>query len=42
MGFNIQCKYRCPDLEAVRRRAIQIGATDAGILVQTDTFFHAS
>jgi adenylate cyclase class IV len=36
---NVELKVRCRDLEAVRRRAERLGARDAGILVQRDTFF---
>lgn len=36
---NVELKCRCPDLEAVRRRAEALGARDAGLLVQRDTFF---
>ena len=38
---NIELKCRCADLPAVRRRAEELGATDAGILEQRDTFFDA-
>jgi adenylate cyclase class IV len=38
---NIELKCRCADLAAVRRRAEQLGATDAGVLHQHDTFFDA-
>jgi predicted adenylyl cyclase CyaB len=36
---NVELKCRCPDLEAVSRRAVALGARDAGVLVQRDTFF---
>jgi predicted adenylyl cyclase CyaB len=36
---NVELKCRCADLEAVRRRADALGARDAGLLVQRDTFF---
>lgn len=39
---NIEVKCRCEDLEAVRRAAEALGARDAGVLLQDDTFFHAS
>ena len=38
---NIEIKCRCVDLDAVRRRAEALGARDAGVLRQTDTFFEA-
>ena len=41
MGRNIEIKCRCADLEAVRKRAESLGARDAGVLVQVDTFFAA-
>ncbi len=39
---NIELKCRCSDLDAVRRRAERLGARDAGVLRQHDTFFSAS
>ena len=39
MPTNIEIKYRCPDHAALRESAIAIGATPAGVLNQTDTFF---
>jgi len=39
---NIELKSRCSDLDAVRRRAEVLGARDAGVLDQRDTFFVAS
>ena len=38
---NIEVKCRCADLALVRRRAEALGARDAGVLRQTDTFFEA-
>lgn len=38
---NIELKSRCSDLDAVRRRAEVLGARDAGMLRQRDTFFTA-
>lgn len=38
---NIEIKCRCEDLDAVRTRAEALGARDAGVLRQTDTFFPA-
>ncbi len=38
---NIELKCRCPDLDAVRHRAQQLGARDMGVLDQRDTFFQA-
>jgi adenylate cyclase, class 2 len=40
-GRNIELKCRCDDLEAVRRKAEQLGARDMGLLHQRDTFFQA-
>jgi len=39
---NIEIKCRCADLAAVCRKAEELGARDAGVLIQSDTFFHAS
>lgn len=41
LGRNVELKRRCPDLEAVRRAAVALGARDMGILRQRDTFFNA-
>jgi adenylate cyclase class IV len=41
VGRNIEIKCTCADLAAVRRRAEALGARDAGVLVQVDTFFVA-
>jgi len=38
---NIELKARCSDLDAVRRSAEALGARDAGVLHQRDTFFAA-
>lgn len=38
---NIELKVRCSELEAVRRSAGALGARDAGVLHQRDTFFTA-
>jgi predicted adenylyl cyclase CyaB len=39
---NIELKCRCRDLEQVRRRALALGAREAGPLQQRDTFFAGS
>jgi predicted adenylyl cyclase CyaB len=41
VGRNIEIKCRCADLRDVRRRAEALGARDAGVLAQVDTFFVA-
>ena len=38
---NLELKCRCTDLAAVRRRAEALGARDAGVLRQVDTFYEA-
>lgn len=38
---NIELKWRCADLERVRRAAHELGARDAGLIHQDDTFFSA-
>jgi len=38
---NLELKCRCPNLEAARERAERLGARDAGLLRQEDTFFPA-
>src|SRR5688572_5186196 len=38
---NIELKCRCADLGEIRRRAEELGATDAGVLHQHDVFFDA-
>ena len=40
MPRNIELKFRCEHLDAVRDRARIAGATDEGVLNQTDTFFN--
>ena len=42
MPRNIEIKLRSNDLDAVRTRALQAGASDEGVLVQTDTFFRVA
>src|SRR5688500_14820388 len=42
MPRNIEIKLRCNDLDAVRTRALAAGATDEGVLVQTDTYFRVA
>ena len=42
MPRNIEIKLRCHALNDVRTRGLAAGASDEGLLVQTDTFFHAS
>jgi predicted adenylyl cyclase CyaB len=41
MARNIELKCRCAHLDAVRQRALTLGAEDRGMLVQRDTFFTA-
>ena len=41
-GSNIEMKARCADLDAAATRARALGAHDAGVLHQRDTFFAAS
>ncbi len=41
MPRNIEIKLCCDDLDTIRSRALAIGATDQGVLRQTDTYFHA-
>jgi predicted adenylyl cyclase CyaB len=41
MRTNIEIKVRCDDLDAVRRRAVALGATVSGQMNQRDTFFPA-
>ncbi len=38
---NIELKCRCADLDEIRRRARELGATDEGVLQQHDVFFDA-
>jgi predicted adenylyl cyclase CyaB len=42
MSRNLELKARCADLAAAARSAESLGATCQGLLVQTDTYFHAS
>jgi predicted adenylyl cyclase CyaB len=39
---NIELKSKCPDLARAREAALRLGARDAGVLEQTDTYFHCS
>lgn len=39
---NIELKSRCADLVAARQAALRRGATSAGVLEQTDTYFHCA
>jgi predicted adenylyl cyclase CyaB len=39
---NIELKSTCPDLEGARKAALRLGARDAGLLEQTDTYFHCT
>jgi predicted adenylyl cyclase CyaB len=39
---NIELKSRCADLAAARHAALRLGAADAGVLEQTDTYFHCT
>ena len=39
---NIELKSRCADLVRARDAALRLGATDAGVLEQTDTYFHCT
>ena len=41
MHRNIEIKCRCADLALARQRAEALGARDAGVLRQRDTFFEA-
>ena len=42
MPRNIEIKYRCPELAAVRDAALGIGATSTATLDQSDTFFRCT
>jgi predicted adenylyl cyclase CyaB len=42
MARNIEIKCRCNDLVAISARAAALGAEPRGVLVQRDTFFHAT
>jgi adenylate cyclase, class 2 len=37
---NIELKSSCSDLARARAAALRLGAADAGVLEQTDTYFH--
>jgi adenylate cyclase class IV len=39
---NIELKSRCRDLGEARAAAMRLGARDAGVLEQTDTYFHCT
>jgi predicted adenylyl cyclase CyaB len=39
---NIELKSRCADLTAARDAALRLGATDAGVLEQSDTYFRCA
>jgi predicted adenylyl cyclase CyaB len=39
MARNVEVKIRVDDLEAVRARALALGAADHGVLHQVDTYF---
>ena len=39
---NIELKSRVGDLVAAREAALRLGARDAGVLEQTDTYFHCA
>ncbi len=39
---NIELKSRCGDLARARDAALRLGARDAGVLEQTDTYFHCT
>jgi adenylate cyclase, class 2 len=39
---NIELKSRCADLARAREAALRLGACDAGLLEQTDTYFHCT
>jgi adenylate cyclase class IV len=41
MARNVEAKWRCADLAPLRERALALGAREAGVLGQTDTFFPA-
>jgi predicted adenylyl cyclase CyaB len=38
---NLELKARCPALKAARQSVCRLGAREAGIEIQTDTFFRA-
>jgi adenylate cyclase, class 2 len=39
---NIELKAKCPDLARAREAALHLGAREAGVLEQTDTYFHCT
>jgi predicted adenylyl cyclase CyaB len=39
---NIELKSKCPDLARAREAALRLGAREAGVLEQTDTYFHCT
>ncbi len=39
---NIELKSKCPDLALARDAALRLGAREAGVLEQTDTYFHCT
>jgi predicted adenylyl cyclase CyaB len=39
---NVELKSRCADLAAARDAALRLGAAGAGVLEQTDTYFHCA
>ena len=39
---NIELKSKCPDLARAREAALHLGAREAGVLEQTDTYFHCT
>ncbi len=41
MKRNLELKARCRDLKQAREAAEKLGAKRQGVLVQTDTYFHA-
>jgi predicted adenylyl cyclase CyaB len=42
MKRNIELKARCHDLNRAKQAAMEAGARPGGVLVQTDTYFHAA
>ena len=39
---NIELKSKCPALPRAREAALRLGAREAGVLEQTDTYFHCT
>ena len=39
---NLELKAHCADLDAAAARVRELGARDAGLEVQTDTYFHVA